>query len=289
MRALTRLTIASPGFAVLVMAALLAGFSASCGAESPATGNVDTSVWDNRPVRPWGEVVGYVVSSNGDPIHRASIEADPLDAHGTVGLIAVFTNSAGRYFQAGLLSPGPYTLVVSAPGYHEAEKRVEMKAGVRTIVNFELELESARADQPRDQTAVPADVRANLRADYRITVAAPPRGGASPSVAARQARSTAVREYSGFGGHPVSAHLVLFSDPVYGEAANEIEAAEDDAVITPVYVNHLAWLVVVRDATPAIHGPPGRDRGRGTYDATMAIFIDAKTGADLMAVTLPPH
>jgi hypothetical protein len=283
MRGLTRLTIASRGFAVLVLAALLVGFSAGCGAGTPATGNVGTSVWDNRPVRPSGEVVGYVVTSDGHPIHRAYIEADPLDAHGTVGLIAVFTNSAGRYFQAGLLSPAPYRLVVSAPGYREAEKRVEMKAGVRSIVNFELERESARADQPRSQTAVPPDVRANLRTDYGITVAAPPRG-ASPSVAVGQARSRAVREYGDLGGHPASAHLVLYSDPEFGDAPSELAAGEDDVVITPAHMNHLAWLVVVRGATPALHGPPG-----GTYDATVAVFIDAKTGGELTEVTLPPR
>ena len=158
---------------------------------------------------------------------------------------------------------------------------------ISAAVAVALALESARADQSRGgQAVVPADVPANLRTDYGITIATPPRG-VSPSVAAGQARSLAVREYGFLGGSPVSAHLVLFSDPVFGDAANEIEAAEDDAVITLLYVNRLAWLVVVRDATPAIHGPPGRP-GPGTYDATVAVFIDAKSGADLMAVTLPP-
>jgi hypothetical protein len=165
--------------------------------------------------------------------------------------------------------------------------RITVLVLASSVVAIALGRGSARADQLRSQTAVPADVWANLRAEYGITLAAPPRD-ASSSVAAGRARATAVREYGFLGGTPVSAHLVLFSDPVYGEAANEIEAAEDDAVIKLLYTNHLAWLVVVRDATPAIHGPPGRDRGRGTYDATVAVFIDAKTGADLMAVTLAP-
>ena len=58
-------------------------------------------------------------------------------------------------------------------------------------------------------------------------------------------------------------------------------------MFTPLYMNHLTWLVVIRGASLSVHGPWGRS-GPRTYDATVAVFIDAKTGADLGSVTLPP-
>jgi hypothetical protein len=150
---------------------------------------------------------------------------------------------------------------------------------ISIVVAIAFALESVGAHQsPGGQAVVPADVSANLRADYGITIATPPRS-ASSRLTLKQVRALAVEEY---GDLPVSAHLVLYSDPEFGDAPSELAAGEDDAVITPVYMNHLAWLVVVRGATPALHGPPG-----GTYDATIAVFIDAKTGGELTSVTLP--
>jgi hypothetical protein len=105
---------------------------------------------------------------------------------------------------------------------------------------------------------------------------------------AEQARATASREYGFAGGTVESTHLVAFSEPDFGEAENEIAAAEDDATFVPLYMNHLAWLVVVRDANLPVLGPPGR-RTRSTYEATVAVFIDATTGRDIEAVTLPPE
>jgi len=49
----------------------------------------------------------------------------------------------------------------------------------------------------------------------------------------------------------------------------------------------LAWLVVFRDVEAPIFGPPGR-RGPDTYDATVAAFVDARSGREISAVTLPP-
>jgi hypothetical protein len=146
-------------------------------------------------------------------------------------------------------------------------------------------LEPARADEEGSRRGpVPSDVRTHLRGDYGITVPEATRG--SPLITAEQALRTADEENAS-GGTAVSAHLVLYSDPDFGEAANEIVAAEDDAVFTPLYVDHLTWLVVIRDASPPVFGPPGRS-GPGTYEATVAVFVDAETGADLGEVTLPP-
>ena len=153
-----------------------------------------------------------------------------------------------------------------------------------TIIVGSLPLEPAHADQVGSRRGpVPNDVRTHLRADWGITVASAARE--TPRITAEQALRTADNEDS-FGGTTLSAHLVRYSDPEFGEAANEIVAAEDDAVFTPLYMNHLTWLVVIRGAGLPVHGPPGRT-GPGTYDATVAAFIDAETGEDLGAVTLP--
>lgn len=154
-----------------------------------------------------------------------------------------------------------------------------------TITVGSVALEPAHADHAGIRRGpVPSDVRTHLGADYGITVGTAT--GHTPMITAAQALRKADNEYSS-GGTTASAHLVLYSDPESGEAANEIVAAEDDAVFTPLYMDHLTWLVVVRGASMPVFGPPGRS-GPGTYEATVAVFIDAKTGADLGAVTLPP-
>jgi hypothetical protein len=127
------------------------------------------------------------------------------------------------------------------------------------------------------------DVQSNLASDYSITTKAP-RPGTSAGIAAAQARATAANE-EGSGGTVESAHLVLYSDPEFGEAASEEAAGEDDAVFTPLYMNHLAWLVVIRNASELVSIP---GRSSTTYSVTRAVFIDASSGRELTSVTLPP-
>jgi hypothetical protein len=127
------------------------------------------------------------------------------------------------------------------------------------------------------------DVYLNLASDYAITTTAP-RLGTSAGITAAQATATAANE-EGSGGTVESAHLVLYSDPDFGEAASEEAAGEDDAVFTPLYMNHLAWLVVIRNASVLVSIPrrsPTRD------SVTWAVFIDANSGLELTSVTLPP-
>ena len=75
------------------------------------------------------------------------------------------------------------------------------------------------------------------------------------------------------------------SDPEFGEAESEEAAGEDDAVFTPLYMNHLAWLVVIRNASELVSIP---GRSSTTYSVTWAVFIDANSGRELTSVTLPP-
>jgi hypothetical protein len=143
---------------------------------------------------------------------------------------------------------------------------------------------SAQAGVPGSgNPPVARDVYSNLAADYGITTTAPgPRRSAGTSAA--QASATAANE-EGWGGTVESTHLVLYSDPDFGEAESEEAAGEDDAVFTPLYMNHLAWLVVIRNATEVVSVPW---RESTTYRVTWAVFIDADSGRELTSVTLPP-
>jgi hypothetical protein len=139
--------------------------------------------------------------------------------------------------------------------------------------------------QAQPTAAVPADVQANLRRDYGITVATPEPGTRSH---VRAGRAMRIASDYGFGGAAASAHLVRYTDPVDCELEDEMDAGQiETARCTPVAVDRLAWLVVFRDARAPIFGPPGR-RGPDTYEATIAAFVDGRTGAELGAVTLPP-
>lgn len=169
-------------------------------------------------------------------------------------------------------------------------KTVAFLVALGLIVVIAPASERANADgdvRVNGDLSVPSDVYRNLRSDWGIT-AASPAPGTRPLISAVQARATAENEYGFVGSSKPSTHLVLLSDPDYGEAASEEAAGEDDATFVPLFMNHLAWLVVVRNATVPVLGPPGKRTSRATYDATIAVFVDARTGEDIEAVTLPP-
>jgi hypothetical protein len=142
---------------------------------------------------------------------------------------------------------------------------------------------SASSESQGDE--LPADVRINLERDYAITL------HGEPSARARVDANRAIRAASGFGfgsEGSASAYLVRYSDPDDCEYASELDAGQPEtAQCTPLTVNRLAWLVVFRDVEAPIFGPPGR-RGPDTYDATVAAFVDARSGREISAVTLPP-
>jgi hypothetical protein len=132
---------------------------------------------------------------------------------------------------------------------------------------------------------LPADVRINLERDYDVTLHGEPWARAPVDA------NRAIRAASGFGfgsEGSASAYLVRYSDPNDCEYASELDAGQPEtAQCTPLTVNRLAWLVVFRDVEAPIHGPAGRG-GPGTYDATVASFVDARSGREISAVTLPP-
>jgi hypothetical protein len=142
------------------------------------------------------------------------------------------------------------------------------------------------ADAPSESepgSGVPTDVRSNLRAQG--TIVDDERRARTKVDMARAIRTASDYE---FGRSLDSAHLVRYTNPDDCEYANELDAGQPEtAHCTLLSVNRLAWLVVYRGATLAVHGPPGR-RGPDTYEATVAAFVDARTGEDLGAETLPP-
>jgi hypothetical protein len=141
---------------------------------------------------------------------------------------------------------------------------------------------SAPSESQSDE--LPADVRINLERDYDVTL------HGEPWARARVDANGAIRAASGFrfgSEGSASAYLVRYSDPNDCEYASELDAGQPEtAQCTPLTVNRLAWLVVFRDVQAPIFGPPGR-RGPDTYDATVAAFVDARSGRELSAVTLP--
>jgi hypothetical protein len=141
----------------------------------------------------------------------------------------------------------------------------------------------ASAPSESQSADVPTDVRINLERDYDVTLDTEPRERV------RVGAERAIRAASGFGfeGH-ASAHLVRYTDPDDCEYASELDAGQPEtAQCTPLSVNRLAWLVVLRGVEAPIFGPAGRG-GPGTYDATVAAFVDARSGREITAVTLPP-
>jgi hypothetical protein len=143
----------------------------------------------------------------------------------------------------------------------------------------------ATAPSGSQSDELPADVRITLERDYDVTLHGEPRARA------RVDANRAIRVASGFGfgsQGSASAYLVRYSDPNDCEYATELDAGQPEtAQCTPLTVNRLAWLVVFRDVEAPIFGPPGR-RGPDTYDATVAAFVDARSGREISAVTLPP-
>ena len=126
-------------------------------------------------------------------------------------------------------------------------------------------------------------MRANLRSQGTIV-------DEERKARAKVDKARAIRTASDyeFGGSLGSTHLVRYTNPDDCEYANELDAGQPEtAHCKPLSVNRLAWLVVIRDATVPVFGPPGR-RGPDTYEATVAAFVDARTGEDLGAETLPP-
>jgi hypothetical protein len=125
--------------------------------------------------------------------------------------------------------------------------------------------------------SIPSDVQAKLRSAFRLEVSD---ATTQPPIAASGAVTTALSNFAWAGGGPPLPYLVRFTDPTFGPVAT------DQGPVAPLYVDRLAWLVVIHDAAQPILGPRSGGQPR-TYRATLAVFVDANTGDYLEAVALP--
>jgi hypothetical protein len=129
----------------------------------------------------------------------------------------------------------------------------------------------------------PADIQSALL-ESQITVTDAP--DSADTAIPEEKAVDATRTVPGAGGHEPSAYLVRFTDDVHGTLKSE-----DDGEIERTWVDRLAWLVVYRETTQPIFGPPPRPgvdstEGPTTYTSDLAAFVDASTGEFLEAVTI---
>jgi hypothetical protein len=78
---------------------------------------------------------------------------------------------------------------------------------------------------------------------------------------------------------------VLFTDADYGE-----DPEQDGSVASPAYSRHPAWMVVFEGASVPVFGPlievPGEPDPPNSYLTSVVVFVDAKSGELIEAVTL---
>jgi hypothetical protein len=144
--------------------------------------------------------------------------------------------------------------------------------------------QAARTERSPSPTPIPDDVRLGL-AQLSIGVSSP--GEVKPSslpVRYKQALRIARKKVgwmirpamSGWVRvHRITLHLVrLTPPPVLPERRGFVSAA-------PLRIGDLAWLVVVRDATIPVLGPPG-----GTYIAPLAVLVRTDQARFVVAMSL---
>ncbi len=144
--------------------------------------------------------------------------------------------------------------------------------------------QAARRNPPPSPTVVPADVRTAL-AQLSVGVASPV--DVNPSLLAvrykaalriaRRKVSWMIRPYRSDWSrvHRVTVHLVRIVPPL------PLPDHQGYVSIAPLRIGDLAWLVVMRDATIPILGPPG-----GTYVAPIAVFVRTDQRKFVVAVTI---
>jgi hypothetical protein len=113
--------------------------------------------------------------------------------------------------------------------------------------------------------AVPSDVRDGLAAQS-IEVGLPTGAPAQLPVSATRAKRI-VKRLGFVNGHAVGVYLVRVTG--HPGPFDPLPAGHGWTPITPLQVGDLAWIVVIRDATIPILGPPG-----GTYKATLVVIVE---------------
>jgi hypothetical protein len=113
--------------------------------------------------------------------------------------------------------------------------------------------------------ALPSDVRDGLVAQS-IEVRQPTGAPAQLPVSATRAKRI-VKRLGFVNGHTVGVYLVRVTG--HPGPFDPLPPGRGWTPITPLQVGDLAWIVVIRDATIPITGPPG-----GSYKATLVVIVE---------------
>jgi hypothetical protein len=125
--------------------------------------------------------------------------------------------------------------------------------------------------------ALPSDVRDGLVAQS-IEVGQPTGAPAELPVSATRAKRI-VKRLGFVNGHASGVYLVR----VIGHLGpfDPLPPGRGWTPITPLQVGDLAWIVVIRDATIPILGPPG-----GTYKATLVVIVESTRPKWVVGLTI---
>ena len=126
-------------------------------------------------------------------------------------------------------------------------------------------LVTATAVEAAGTVALPSDVRDGLTAQS-VEVGQPTGAPAQLPVSATRAKRI-VKRLGFVNGHAVGVYLVRVTG--HPGPFDPLPPGRGWAPIAPLQVGDLAWIVVIRDATIPILGPPG-----GTYRATLVVIVD---------------
>jgi hypothetical protein len=144
--------------------------------------------------------------------------------------------------------------------------------------------QAAGLERAPSPTRVPADVRTAL-AELSVGVASPV--DIDPSLLSVRYKTALriaqkhvgrmVRPYrSGWSRvHRIAIHLVRIVPPI------PLPDHHGFVSLAPLRIGDLAWLIVMRDATIPVLGPPG-----GTYVAPIAVFVRTDEPAFVVAMSL---
>lgn len=126
-------------------------------------------------------------------------------------------------------------------------------------------LVTATAVEAAGTVALPSDVRDGLTAQS-VEVGQPTGAPVQLPVSATRAKRI-VKRLGFVNGHAVGVYLVRVTG--HPGPFDPLPPGRGWTPIAPLQVGDLAWIVVIRDATIPILGPPG-----GTYKATLVVIVD---------------
>lgn len=126
-------------------------------------------------------------------------------------------------------------------------------------------LVTATAVEAAGTVALPSDLRDGLTAQS-VEVGQPTGAPAQLPVSATRAKRI-VKRLGFVNGHAVGVYLVRVTG--HPGPFDPLPPGRGWTPIAPLQVGDLAWIVVIRDATIPILGPPG-----GTYRATLVVIVD---------------